>query len=287
MAHPPTLSRRHLLLLPAFIIPRSSTLAQATPADSSMREPPVAMRVATILPDLPGALSDMHLSQHTLASGVSVPPTLFTGPTLVLVRSGSVRLTSDVPVVFRRASETGQPEAIRVPNEGIEMRAGEGALVPEPADTSLANTGDEAADIGVLTITSLGTETVEPYSTPGVTMVGMGASPLPFRSGPAITIVEQVVMQPARSGYSSTFQGVEIGSVERGQARVLCQSGTTRVLPGPLTDSGVMEIEPGATIDLATGDGYTSHDGSLVWRSTGEEPLVICRAQVIPIPQPS
>ncbi len=49
---------------------------------------------------------------------------------------------------------------------------------------------------------------------------------------------------------------------------------------------GDAQVKPGATVELETSDGYVCNDGSITWRATGDEPLVVLRAQLIPVPQP-
>lgn len=292
MASSPTLSRRHLFLLPAALLPVATARGQATPEASPVAAPSTSMSVAVMLPELPSVTSDARLDRYTLEPGAAIPATAPAGAALLLLRSGSVTLASDLPVVYRQAGETGPAEAAVVPSGGIRLRPGDGALVPDSSAMTVENSGDGSADLLMLAIVPriADSDPGQPdEDSPG--RQALGAGPLTFHAGPAVTIVEQVVIRPGHSGYSSTFRGVEMGALESGGATVLARAGMTWSTPGLLEDGqffapGTNPVETGAWTDLHAGDAYASYDGSLVWQAHDDEPLVLLRAQVIPVPRP-
>jgi hypothetical protein len=291
MTSSPTLSRRHLFLLPAALLPVAAAHGRATPGASPVAAPDENLKIAAMLPELPSITSDAKFARSILEPDAEIATREASGTILLLLRSGGVTLDTDLPVVYRRAGETGPAEAAGVPSGGITLRPGEGALVPDTMGMTLANTGTEPADLLALEIVPRTADASGERREPGAARQSLGEGPLTFHAGPAVTIVEQVVVKPGHSAYSTTFRGVEMGVIERGGATVLARAGMTWSTPGLLDGAelaapGTDPVEAGAWFNLQRGDGYASYDGSLVWQAADDEPLVILRAQVIPVPQP-
>jgi hypothetical protein len=210
-----------------------------------------------------------------------------------MVESGELELRSGVQVTHRHAGATGVSTPVSIPDDGVMLEAGDGALVPFGGGMMLENPGDSYASVLVVVVQrpSYDDPSDIPDST-GVTGQTIGMAFPTFSSDSVILRIERDVVRPGGSDYSTTFKGEEIGVVLQGDARVLCQAGsswhTSGVLGGnDLVPPDAVPVPAGETLELRVGDAWASSDGSLVWRAGNGEPLVVLRAQAIPVPRPT
>jgi hypothetical protein len=176
------------------------------------------------------------------------------------------------------------------------LRPTEGALIPDGTLMSMRNNSDQQARLLVLLVSSReqktsvdGSDASPAADASGVNVQQISSGHVTFPAWSGVLLIEREVVGTNRSAASSTHNGIEVGALEQGRAQVLFMIGSTLLQPGMLsipddaTPAAPVEIDAGSTNELAAGDSYSSLGSSLVWRSTGEEPLVVLRAVVVPI----
>ena len=100
--------------------------------------------------------------------------------------------------------------------------------------------------------------------------------------------MERVATEPggtleSDSGHGMGIDGVDLGAIEQGSAEVTFEMGSSWLWPGILHESQDRKpIDPGASLDLTEGDGYSIFDGSATWTVTSDEPLILLRVTVMP-----
>lgn len=268
--------------------------AQGTPVSSSH----AALGAAVMLERLPGKRVNAFFARHAFAPGAEAPTFDRLGSALVLAESGSLTLTSDGPVGLRRSGEVGPIAMTEVPPEGIQLDTGDAALIEHGRRMGLGNASDAPATLFMLIAYAPYHQFsyVHPTALPdatGVTTTFIGLGQGAFEEVPAVMLIERDVVRPGGSDYSTTYGGIEIGAVAAGSARARLMNGTgwttRRALNAsrPPIAEGDTPLQIGAEVDLDPADGYVSHGGSLLWRATGEGPLVVVRAQLVPVPKPA
>lgn len=284
------LPRLSFLMLLAFL-PLLDAAAQSTPAPGSPMEMQMAVTVDAVPKD-----AEVWFLRFFLEPGAQLPAGPLPGSTLVLVESGEVTLSSDQPMMLKRASATMPGTPISAPAGDTTLRAGEGALITEGAETGAHNAGAEQARLLVLLISSPerevsgGSSATPAAQATGVRVQLVSVGRVTFPEGSGVILVERDLVKPYGSTVSSTHNGIELGAIEQGRAHVNVLMGENRVRPGILNATATtgnrepVPFEMGSTQELTAGDGYTSLDGSLTWRSTSEEPLIVLRAVVFVIP---
>jgi hypothetical protein len=179
----------------------------------------------------------------------------------------------------------------------MRLDMGDAALIAHGQRMGLGNASGEPATLFMLVAYAPYHQFsyVHPTALPdasGVTTTHIGLGRGAFAEVPAVMLIERDIVRPGGSGYSTTYGGIEIGAVASGSARARLMTGsgwtTRRALNAsrPPIREGDTELEIGAQVDLAEADGYVSHGGSILWRATGEGPLVVVRAQLVPVPHP-
>lgn len=294
MARTPTVTRRQFLLGAASIalLPHVPVRAQGTPVPA----PASGMLAAVRLERLAAKRIDTFFARYRFEAGGHTPAFERVGTALMAAESGTITLVSDDPVALRPAGDIPAGTAA-VPAEEIVLTTGDAVLVPNEARMSLRNDTGEPASLLALIVYGPYHEFsyTHPTELPGMTGVTrqvIGFSAGAFEEVPAILVIERDVVRPRGSAYSSTYRGMEIGAIDSGSARATFRSGTGWMTPNALrrTDLPVLpgdtQIPAGDIVQLDASDGYVSLDGSITWRATGEQPLVILRGQLIPIPQP-
>lgn len=288
-----TLNRRQFLAGSALLRPPVITRAQGTPI------PPqdTALSTAIRLDRLPGKRVIAYFVRFSFAPGGEAPMFDRVGSALVMVESGILALASDGPVTIRRSRETGPVAQEDVPADGVDLGRGDAALIGHGQQMGVSNVNGDPSALLMLVAYAPYREFsyLSPAALPGASgvtssVIGYGAGG--FAEAPAILLLEKDVVRPGGSDYSSTLHGIEIGGIASGSARATFRSGANWTSRGALKRAGTpirpgdAEIEAGETVDLGTSDGYVSRAGSITWRATGDGPLVVLRAQLVPIPQP-
>ena len=288
-----TLSRRQFVAGSSLLVMPLRISAQGTPVPAAH----YALSTALMLDQLPGKRVNAHFSRHAFAPGAKAPAFDRVGSALVMVESGTLMLTSDGPVALRRVGEPGPVTPADVPPEGISLDTGDAVLIPHGQRMGIGNPGDAPATLLMLVAHAPYHQFsyVHPTALPdasGVTTNVIGYGTAAFEEVPAIMVLERDVVRTGGSDYSTTFKGIEIGGIVSGRALGTFRSGTGWTTRGALEKTAIpvrhgdAQVKPGATVELETSDGYVCNDGSITWRATGDEPLVVLRAQLIPVPQP-
>lgn len=243
-----------------------------------------------------GKISTWFLRQR-LEPGADLSPLDHFGTALMMVDAGEVTLTGTASgvTVHTGASWETAPEGI---GDGIRLGPGNGVLVEDGATISIRNDGEDAASVLLLDVYNQ--SSVPDYRWPsdrpasGVEVQAVGYThQLLIAQGPAILVLEHDIVPGGGSGYSSTFEGIEIGGIDAGRARIGVQRGTTWVTPQLLETwerivvPGAKQVSEGEHTTLSASDGYAAQDAALTWRAGDDGPLEILRAQVIPVPVPA
>lgn len=265
------------------------TAAQATPGTGA----PARMVIAVPVSDLPRPAAEVWLLRYILDPGVSLPEIQQVGPTLVVVEQGEVALTSDGPVTLKNTLGTPPPKAATSPAGSTTLNVGEGALISGGAQLGMQNDSDQQSQLLVLKVFSPDQKKlaniptgIPTFASFGVTIQPIANGPASFAGGAGVLVIEQDVVGAHRSTVSGTFNGVEVGALEGGEARAVFMSGSNWLWPRILTDypdcavGGPVPLHHGAALELTADDGYMSMKGSLTWRSNSDEPLIILRAVV-------
>ncbi len=272
------LTRRQVLLLPTVLLPSVSAAAQATPTPARS---PNALSKSAVVGRLPTD-ADVVFMHLVFAGKGATSQRQMSGTTLFLVTDGEITLTTDQSISLGPSGTLATPCSALPPGD-VPIRAGEGTVIGRDTTIAFENRSASGADVLLLqilpTAESATPEARASISGPGVETTLLGNARATFASSRGILIVERAVQPPASSSTSSTLMGVEIGEIESGGARVLFLRGSNYV-----ESMGEKDVEANSRVDLTPGDQYASLDGSLVWRAGDTEPLVVLRAQTIPIP---
>lgn len=288
-------SSRLFLIATLAVFPWLHASAQPTPGVDRSTD----MMVSATVDHLPQDIAEVWLVRMVIQPGARFPMIQQPGPTLLAVESGNVTITTDSPVI--RVSDTHSlPSSPAVSGAGdTSLTVGEGVSSPVGAKLEVRNDGEQVAEVLMLAVFAAGqgmqlvTEDIPSPEPRGWSVGPVAIGVATFANARGILIIERDVVPPNASAYSSTFNGIEIGVVEQGSARVTYQSGTglhvpgVRATPGGSANAEPVQIPEGVMADLAAGDGYTARGASLTWRAGTEEPLVVLRAQVVPMPTPA
>jgi hypothetical protein len=257
------------------------------------------MTIGVPVQDLPTPEAEVWLLRYTLDPGASLTELQQVGPTLLLVEQGEVTLTSDGPLTFRSQTATRSPVAPTPSTGSTTVAAGEGAFIAGGTRLGVRNDTAQQSRLLVLKVFAPdqkhladipGLRTTAPS---GVTVQPISNGPAPFPGGSGFLVIERDVVDAGQSAVSGIYSGVEVGAVEGGMARVMFLDGQNWFRPRILADyaeaavGGPVPLHPRATLELTADDGFMSRQGSLVWRSTGNDPLVIIRGVAASIhPEP-
>lgn len=266
-------------------------MAQATPIANAPSMNP--FEIAVPVGNLPLPEADVWLLRYTLEPGGSVPLLHQPGLTLLLVERGEVTLITDGPVTLTNTLSSPQPVAATTPAGATTLGGDQGALVPGDTRLGMTNTTVEQSQVLVLKVFApefkrranipTGIPTIMPS---GVTVQPISHGSASFEGAAGVIVIERTAVDAGQSAVSGIVNGVEVGALERGAARVTCMSGRNGIFPRILTNynqialASQVPLNPRATVNLSANDGYLSTEGSLVWRSTSDEPLVVLRAMV-------
>jgi hypothetical protein len=291
MAHRRSVS--HVLALLLALMPVMSVGAQATPTT----DVPARMTIAVPVDDLPSPAAEVWLLRYIIEPGGSVPQLNQSGPTLIAVEQGEVTLITDGPVTLKNALGSPTPVTATSPAGATNLGESQGALVPSDTRLGMTNNADQQSQVLVLKVFSpdkkrrasipSGIPTVTPSR---VTVQPISNGPVSFSGSSGVLMIERDVVEARQSTVSGIYSGVEVGALEGGEARVIFMDGQNWFRPRILTNyadaamGGPMPLNPGATINLSANDGFMSMEGSLVWRSISDEPLIIIRGVASSIP---
>lgn len=264
-------------------------MAQASPeSDASAITP---FTIAVPVDNLPTPEAEVWLVRYILEPGGSIPQLNQPGPTLAVVEQGDITLITDKPVKLKNTLYLSPPSSVDRPKGATMLGEGEGALIPAETRLGITNTSDLQSRVLVLKVFSPEQKRraniptgIPTYMPSDVIVQPVSHGLVSFNDGAGVLVMERRVINPGRSTVGGVFNGVVIGALERGEARATFLDGSNWMWPNILTDyeksaiGGPVPLNPGAIIDLSTGDGFTSKNGYLTLRSTGEEPLVIVRA---------
>jgi hypothetical protein len=284
-----------LLILFLALAQLGTTSAQNLPATPVPRDAPTGVLAEFRVDALPTPHAEVWFLRMALDSGGSLPAGKQVGPVVVYTESGAVTLATDQPVAVSTADETAPPGATAASPvaEGFEtvLQPGESALVDDGTTLTAVNTTPEPASFLVVFIyaaereVELGEGGGEPV---GLTQQGISFANAEFPIGPGKLTIERIIVEPgdsleSDSGHGMSIGGVDLGAIEQGLAEVTFEMGSSWLWPDILNEVGDRQpIDPGATIVLTTGDGYSTYDGSSTWTVMGDESLVLLRMVVVP-----
>jgi hypothetical protein len=170
------------------------------------------------------------------------------------------------------------------------LRPGESALVNDGTTLTLANDANQPTSFLVVFTYAAEREgeSGEGGEPVGLTQQGISIANSEFPVGPGTLTIERVVVESGHtlkndSGHGMGIGGVERGAIERGSDDATFEMGSSWLWPNILNRfQDRQPIDPGTTIGLTAGDGYSTYDGSSTWTATGDEPLVLLRVVVMP-----
>jgi hypothetical protein len=280
-------------LLP--LTPLLTTSAQGLPATPVPGSAPTGVLAEFPIDALPTPHAEVWFLRMGLEPGGSLPAGKLIGPVVAHVESGELTVVTDRPVTVSTAGETASPGAAAASPaaEGVEtvLRPGESVLVDDGATLTASNNGDEPTTFLIVLMYAAEREegSGEGGGEPiGLTQQGISVATAEFPAGPGTLTMERVIVEPgdtleSDSGRGLGIGGVDLGAVEQGSAGVTFEMGSSWLWPDILNEfQDRQPIDPGATIELTAGDGYSTYDGSSTWTVTGDEPLVLIRVVVVP-----
>ncbi len=267
-------------------------LAPATPVPGTA---PLGVLATFSIPELPTPHAEVWFLRMGLEPGGWLPGDVQAGPTVVYVEIGELTLGTDRAVTRAGDAADATPDAAAASPSGAELetivRAGESALIDDGTTLSVKNSTNEPATFLVLYMFSAmregegGNTGFEPI---GLSQRGVSVAAADFPVRPGTITMERVQVAPGEtvesdSGHGRGINGLELGAIEQGTAETTFLTGSTWLWPQILVRFGDRQpVDPGATIALATNDGYATFDGSATWTVTSTDPLIVLRAVITP-----
>lgn len=251
---------------------------------------------------LPSPSAEVWFIRFFLDPGGSLPLDKQIGPTVIVVESGALTVTTNQPVEV-----SGSNIATPVTTAGMhETMATAGQTVYVHEDTSLAlrnNGGQRVAFLGLLTfsgereVEAAGAEEgAEAAGTPPAQPVGFSQQPLgvtqaQFPQGPGTITIERIALKAGVNARTDLTNGAMTGGVEHGSATINLDSGTCFIWPSMMSQvfgaSGGQSapenkrIVSGQSADLAGNDAFGCFGGVVTW-SAGADGATVLRAVILP-----
>jgi len=266
--------------------------APATPVPGTA---PLGVLATFSLPELPTPHAEVWFLRMGLEPGGSLPADMQIGPTVVYVESGELTLGTDRPITMSGGVPDATPGAAIASPAAAQfetiVHAGESVLIDDGTALSGSNATNEPVTFLVVFMFSgtregEGEESgLEPV---GLSQQGISVSAAELPALPGTVTMERVQVAPGEamesdSGHGQGIDGLELGAIEQGTAETTFQTGSSWLWPQILTEFQRQQpIDPGATINLATGDGYSIFDGSAAWTVTSADPLIVLRVVIMP-----
>jgi hypothetical protein len=282
-----------LVMLLIALGPLASAGAQGMPATPVPGKAPTGVLAEFPIDSLPAPHAEVWFLRMGLEPGGSIPAAKQIGPLLAYVESGTLTLGADQPVTVSTVAEHATPGAAASPPAGsIEtvLRPGEAALVGDGTTLSVTNDADAPVTFLVALMYAAEREgessgSGEPV---GLTQQGISIASAELPASPGTVTMERVVVEPGGTlendtGHGMGINGLELGAIEQGSVEATFEMGASWRWPGMLTAFPEPQpIDPGATVELVTGDGYWTYDGSSTWTVTSDAPLILLRVVVTP-----
>jgi hypothetical protein len=283
-----------LVLLFLALGPLAAASAQGIPATPVPGDAPAGVLAEFPIGALPGPHAEAWFLRTELEPGGIAPTGKQIGPVVTYVESGELTLFTDQPVTVS-AGAAATPGAVTASPAAdafqTVLRADDSVLVADGTTLTVTNTADEPATF--LTVLLYAAEREgeagegggEPV---GLTQQGISIASAELPDGPGTLTMERVVVEPGGTlendtGHGMGINGLELGAIEQGSVEATFEMGASWRWPGMLTAFPEPQpIDPGATVELVTGDGYWTYDGSSTWVVTGDEPLVLLRVVIMP-----
>lgn len=244
--------------------------------------------------ELPGPTAQVFLLRTTIGPDWQTIPAVQHGPMVLLVESGTLMVDASSPVVLSQSGEDGIEETGE-----ITLQPGQSVLVPAETRISYATASDETVELLILLVVSTREERQGQGSSSELLQVadnGLAIGMGNFQPIAGMLKVERVIAQPGqtmdgpgvtRNEQTPGWMGVDIGLVETGSADLEITQRSFESMIWADSDPN-MFLEPRfvtltATETVSQGDGYAFYDSELTWKATGDEPLTIVRAVVMPV----
>jgi hypothetical protein len=180
----------------------------------------------------------------------------------------------------------------------LEFGSGQSLLVPEASTIGLRNDDDQPATVMVLSVFTGEQEVKAAEAAPDEEPVGVLTFPISvgiatFQDGPHTMSIERTTIAAGAALETASAGGIDLGALEAGAAEVTFHTGTSMLWPGMLMPAAVeataemaapdrVNVSPGSTQALTTGDAWVMADGTATWAAGDEEAVVILHARVLP-----
>jgi hypothetical protein len=263
-------------------------------AQESTPAPDGVLAQATVA-SLPSPDAEVWFLRVTLEPGGSLPADEQIGPTLFVVESGTVTVGSDPPPIL--VQQGAGPAAMPVTESALAAR--DFAAVEGGTSLTLRNEGTEAASLLALFVIDPrleGTGEEGSMEEPvGMTMTGIAVGHGAFPEGGGTLTIERVTIQPGDESAASLQAGAEVGAVEQGTLLLNVSAGAGFVWPGMMAlATGAdgegeeaapqrIEVQEQGEFTLTANDGYALSNATATWEVTGDAPVTILRATVVPL----
>lgn len=270
--------------------PVTALAAQDIPATPVPAQAPSGVLAEFPIDSLPTPHAEIWFLRMGLEPGGSFPAGEQMGPTVVSVESGDLTLVTDRPVATASTAEPATPQDTTASPASAEtetvVQPGASVFITGGTTVTAVNNGDAPTTFLIVLMFAAELESMESDTVAqpvGLTQQGISVGKAEFPDGPGHLVIERVVVEPGDTLESDSGQGVDLGALEQGSAEVTFATGTSWQWPHMLIAfEDLRPIQVGSTIELATGDGYATYDGSSTWSSTGDQPLILLRLTVVP-----
>lgn len=258
-------------------------------------EPGVLARFA--IDQLPTPHAEIWMLRIKLDPGGLLPLETQIGPTLVVVETGELTLTTDRPVRISHGAIEDPAPGVDVGGDTL-LTTGDAALVTDGTALSARNESQEpVVFLGFMAFS--GVREAESSATPAsaepinATIILLAAGQAEFPEGPGTLIVERVVAPAGMIVPVEIADGAEIGTIERGQAAVALTAGemfkwagaatTDPNSPTPYDPDVKNQFGAGELVELASADGYEFATGTSGTVTVGNNAqLTLLRMRVVP-----
>ena len=276
-------------------LPLVSTKALEIRATPVPHSGPIGVLAEVTIPELPTPHAEVWFLRWVLAPAGSMPAEMQIGPTVIYVEQGSLTLITDRVVSVAASGEMASPTAAQSSPAATEfettLRPRDSVLITDGTTLAARNDSDEPVTFLALLMfsavreTTAGTIAAEPV---GLSQQGISAAPAEFPGRPGTVTMERILLDSggtleSDSGNGMGVGGLDLGAIEGGSADATFSVGSSWLWPNILEEFDDRQpIDPGATLQLTAGDGYSTYDGLSSWTVTSEDPLVLLRVLITP-----
>jgi len=221
---------------------------------------------------LPGPNTEVWFLRFNVASGAALPESEQAGPSVFVLESGELAITSDLGVTTY--SRAGEASSVNAGTTQLSAGADTFALLaPDHARLTIRNEGAASASVLVLLLMSAErevevmqteeaaavTRNPETGASNDVTTQGLAMGRAEFGTGPGTITLERIAIDPGAASTIAASATVQAGTIESGEVDYSVTAGSGYIWPG--IASGTEQVLNPVELKAAMSGRMTADDG--------------------------